>query len=127
MHLHDSTVPAKRRARGSKCLGLRRDTRQVGAPGLCVPAHQDTALQEQHGPPRQSVFSTRRLPLMQGRQDVHEHAGALIAACSGYAPLHERAAESQVVRQLFLRGYGMFVRPDERAEAERMRRIVGQR
>ena len=121
MHLHDSTVPAKMRAHGSKCLGLRRGKRQAGVPELCVPVRQDTALQEQHAPPRQSVFSTRRLPLMQGHQDVHEHVGALIAECSGYAPLRERAAESQVVRQLFLRGYGMFVRPDELAKAESMR------
>ena len=64
IHPHDNTVLTKRRVRDSKCLGLRRGKRHAGVPGLCVPARPDTALQEQHGPLQQSVFSTQRRPLM---------------------------------------------------------------
>jgi hypothetical protein len=64
MHPHDSIVPAKRRVRGSKCLGLHQGMRQAGVPGLYVLVRQDTALQEQRAPPRQYVFSIQRLPLM---------------------------------------------------------------
>lgn len=95
---------------------------QAGAPELCVPGRQDTALRELHGLLRQFVFLTRPLPLMWGHRDAHAHDGAPMAMCSEYGHQRARAVEFQVVHQLFLREYGILVRPDACAAAETMKK-----